>query len=370
MRVLYLSNNGNRTSTLVPTEGWFRYLRPKGLEPVFVSPKLGPFHDWARHEGVVTYELPLPFPNKWLPLPFLGSLWRLRRLVIRHKIQLIHCNVQDVYPIGSYLGRLCGLPVVVSVHSQLGRDFCSWAMGGSKQPERIFFISRSNLETCREAIEGVIPECRWRLLYNGLDMEQYRPDRAAGKEFRQKHGLQSGLLIGAACALRPGKQLEHLFEAAARLSIPGIRVVHAGRAMPGEETYAKSALEYGRRLLGERFVHLGWLENVSGFFNALDLCVNTSKEEACSISVLQAMACGTPVVGYPSISVQEAVLPGGGEIVEQDRIDQLVEALSRWLCDQVKLSAARAKARRRAEEGFDIRAIAMHLWDEYQSVIN
>lgn len=370
MRVLYLNNSSNRSSTLVPTEGWFRYLRPKGLEPVFVSPQLGPFHSWARDEGVATYELPLPFPNKWLPLPFLSSLWRLRRLVKRHKIQLIHCNVQGVYPIGAYLGRLCRLPVVVSVHSLMERNFCSWAMGGAKQPERIFFISKSNLETCRAAVEGVIPECRWRLLYNGLDMEQYKPDAAAGKEFRHKHGLESGLLIGIACAIRPGKQLEHLFEAAARLSIPGMRVVHAGRGMPGEEEYAKKTLEHGRRILGERFVHLGWQENVKGFFNALDLCVNTSKEEAFGISVLQAMACGTPVVGYPSVSVQEVMLPGGGEIVEQDQIDKLVEALNSWLSDPIKLPAARATARRRAEEGFDIRSIALQLWNEYQTLIN
>jgi glycosyltransferase involved in cell wall biosynthesis len=312
----------------------------------------------------------LPFPDKWKPLPFARSLWQLRRLVKRHRIQLIHCNVQDVYPIGQWLSRLCRLPVVVSVHSLMARGFCSWAMGGSRQPERVFFISRSNRESCREAMEGVVPEARWRLLYNGLDMEQYRVDPEQGKAFRKEHGLGSGLLIGTACAIRAGKQLEHLFEVVSSLRVPGVRLIHAGRAIPGEEEYAKKALEQGKQVLGDRFLHLGWLTNVGGFYNALDLCVNASKEEACSISVLQAMACGAPVVGYPSVAVQEEVLPGGGEIVEQDRIGKLTEAVECWLCDPVKLSAARQEVRRHVEEHFDIRKIAGKLWDEYQSLCN
>ena len=33
MTVLYLTMNPNRESTTVPTEGWFRLLRGRGLEP-------------------------------------------------------------------------------------------------------------------------------------------------------------------------------------------------------------------------------------------------------------------------------------------------------------------------------------------------
>ena len=32
LRVLYLTMNPNRASTTVPTEGWFRVLRPRGFD--------------------------------------------------------------------------------------------------------------------------------------------------------------------------------------------------------------------------------------------------------------------------------------------------------------------------------------------------
>jgi glycosyltransferase involved in cell wall biosynthesis len=370
LRVLYLSNGWNRTSTLVPTEGWFRFLRPHGLDPVFVSPRIGPFHLWAREQGIATHELSLPFPNKRFPFPFLRTLWRLRRLVNRHGTQLIHCNEQDVYPVGQYLARLCKLPVVVSVHFAMQRGFCDWAFPASRQPRRMFFVSRGCQELCRPALDGILPEAAWRVLPNGLDLDHFRPDPLLRESFRQQHGLRSQLTVGVACALRPRKQLEQLFDAVSRLRLPDVRVLLAGGIMPGDETYANNLLREARAKLGDKLVHVGRLTELRGFYNALDVFVNTSKEEACSISVLEALACGCPVIGYPSKTVDEQVLPAGGEIVEQDRVDMLSDCLGRWLTDPALLPRARLGARQRAEDGYNIRKISLSLLAEYQQVLN
>src|SRR5262249_11167778 len=160
--------------------------------------------------------------------------------------------------------------------------------------------------------------------------------------------------VGVACALRPRKQLEHLFRAAARITVPDVRIVLAGAPVRGDETYAEELLAEARRLLGDRFVHVGHLRGLKPCFNALDLFVNPSQEEACSISVIESLACGCPIVGYPSTSVDEQVLPTGGEIVAQDSIDDLAKALDEWLSSSERLALARPRARQRAEETFDI----------------
>lgn len=372
MRVLYLTMNPHRTSTTVPLEGWLRSLRQKGLQPVLACDRLGAFHEWAQTEGIPYYHVPLPFPNKVWPWKFLTSLVRLRNLVTRHNIQLIHCNEQDIYPIGQYLARWCALPIVVSIHCKLEAGFCRWAFGHMRSPRRMFFISRGSLEACRPGVAGVVPESAWRLLYNGVDTERFQPSAELRRQFRQEHNLQSNLVLGVACALRSGKQLDHFFEAAARLKDPRIKVVLAGGAprvrVIEEADYPEAILARGRELLGERFLHLGRLNELRGFYNGLDIFVNTSREESCSISVLESLACGCPVVGYPSISVHEQVLPEGGEIIGQDQIDQLALTLERWLADPSRLTAAREGARRRAEECFDIRKLSEQLWDEYQGL--
>jgi glycosyltransferase involved in cell wall biosynthesis len=164
--------------------------------------------------------------------------------------------------------------------------------------------------------------------------------------------------------------LEHFIEVAARIKLSNLKFLLAGFPIRGEEDYAQHLLKTAESRLGKRFVFVGHLTDMRPFCNALDLFINTSQEESFGISVLEALACGTPVVGYPSVAVQEVVLPGGGEIVEQDRIDKLTDALASWLNDPLRMSAARAKARRRAEDGFDIRKLSDQLWQEYETLLN
>jgi len=370
MRVLYLTMNPNRESTTVPTEGWFRILRSMGLEPVLASSRMGAFQQWAAEQGIPSYSVPLPFPDRRRPLPFVSSLAKLWRISRRHRVELVHCNEHDIYPIGQYLARLLRVPVVVSVHFTMRDGYSRWAFGGKRCPDRMFFISRGSREACRPDVEGVVPESRWRLLYNGIDLEKFTPDAERRQEFRQAHGLGDRLAIGVACALRPRKQLEHLFEAASRVPVPDMRVVVAGGPVAGDEEYAAGLIAQGRALLGDRLVHVGHLKELRGFYNALDLFVGTSQEEACSISVIESMACGTPVISYPSTSVDEQVQPTGGEIVPQDDVNALAAALTRWLTDPARVGGARAAARRRAEEMFDIGPLSRELWGEYRTLLS
>lgn len=368
-RVLYLTANPNRASSNAPVEGWFDLLEGQGLTPVVVSSRLGAFQKWVAERGIANYGVPLLAPDRWRPWAYLAMLWELRRIVRRHEVQLVHAIEHTVFPMAGDLARLCGLPVLVGIHCRMNRGFGEWAFGGRRRPERIFFLTKGSREVCRPAVEGVVPESAWRLLYNGLDLEQVRPEVELGRRFRQENRLGDGPLIGVASWLRPGKQLEHVFEASARLQGRPFTLVLAGGVAPGEEEYARDVMELGQRMLGERLRYLGCLHDLKGFYNALDLYVNTSKEETCSISVIESLACGCPVVGYPSVSVDEQILPSGGEIVAQDDVEALSGVVNNWLADTGRMASARLGARRRAEEAFDIRKLSEQLWGEYQAVL-
>ena len=318
--------------------------------------------------GIKTYQVQLPFPSKFNPLPFALALWRLTVVAHRHRVQLIHCNEQNIYPIGSYLSRFTGIPAVVSVHFSMGPGLCKWMFTGRRCPSRIFFISKGNLAECRKGVTGIVPEDRWRLLPNGLDLDHYRPDESLGRAFRSQHKLGDGLLAGVACAFRSRKQLEHLFLVAKRLPA-NVRIVVAGGPVPDEADYAASLIGDAQRELGNRFIHVGYLTDLRGLCNALDIFVNTSQEEACCISVLEAMACGCPVVGYPSKSVDGQVLPGGGAIVAQDDTEALADELVKWCSDAQLRTAGSHGARQRVEDEFDIRKLSLAVWDEYRDLI-
>jgi glycosyltransferase involved in cell wall biosynthesis len=367
MRVLYLTMNPNRQSTTVPTEGWFRVLRERGLEPVVVSNRAGAFQAWAAGEGVPCYEVPLPAPDRARPWRFLRSLARVLSIARRHGTQLIHSNEHDVYPIGQYAARLLRVPAVVSVHCTLLDGYSRWAFSGRRAPARVFFVSASNQEACRADIGGVVAEDRWRVLYNGIDLQHHRPNDAMRRAFREQHGLGVQPVLGAACALRPGKQLEQFFRTAAMLP-SHMGVVLAGGSIPGTEAYASRLIAEARQLLGERLIYIGHQDDLRPVLNALDVFVNTSLEESFGLSVLEAMACGCPVIGYPSVAVAEVVRDGGGEIVPQDDVPALTEAVGTFLRRPERFAVARCAARARAER-FDIARVADELWTEYETVL-
>jgi glycosyltransferase involved in cell wall biosynthesis len=370
MRILYITINPSIASTTVAVCGWLRYLMPRGLEPVVVTPRFGEFTAWAETIGVPTYAVPLPFPDKRWPWPFLSSLTRLYRIARKHRIELIHCNEHDVYPIGQYLARLLGAPVVTTAHFTLSRGFTQWAFTGVRCPHRLFFLCNSSMRQSLEAVEGIVPADRRRICYNGLELEKYTASEEVRWRARESLGIGDRLAIGIGCALRPVKQIEHLIAVGERLADLGVQVLLAGGPVPGLEEYAEGLLAMARERLGERFTFLGWLKTpqLQELFNALDVYVNTSAEESFGVSVLESLACGCPVVGYPSVSVQEVVLPDGGQIVPQDDVEALAAAVRQWLTDRERLAAARPRARRQAER-FDIAQISQQLWQEYHEVL-
>ena len=214
-----------------------------------------------------------------------------------------------------------------------------------------------------------MPEADWRVLPNAVDLERYRPDPDERTRLRESLGLDGELVVGTACALRPGKQLEQLFQVVARLAHRDVPLLLAGGPLVGGEAYASGLLELGRRQLAERLVHLGHLDDLRSFLNGLDLFINTSEGEAGSIGILEALASGCPVVGYPSISVQEQVLPEGGEIVPQDDVGELAAAVDRWLDDPGRLATGRLGARRRVETDYDPSSVADQLWSDYHDLL-
>jgi len=92
---------------------------------------------------------------------------------------------------------------------------------------------------------------------------------------------------------------------------------------------------------------------------------------ACPNSVIEAMACGLPVVAFQTGALPEMVKGGAGRLVpyggdpwklEPPDLSALAEAGAQVLSDQ---PSYRKAARRRAEEAFDLE----HMVDQYLHVL-
>lgn len=167
--------------------------------------------------------------------------------------------------------RLAGVPDLIIANSQAGRDF---HIGRGYPSEKL-------------AVEP-----------NGVDVQRFRPDPAAGAELRRAWGVErSQRLIGLAGRLDPMKDHETFLRAAAGAvrERRDLRFVCLGG---GPEQELRRLQAMARDLgLGRRVVWAGAWADMPAAYNALDLLASTSAfGEGFSNAVSEAMACGVPCV--------------------------------------------------------------------------
>lgn len=171
----------------------------------------------------------------------------------------------------------------------------------------------------REAIAIGVPSDRIRVIVNGVDWQEFFPDRADRRQWGLPENVPLALFAGD---LRtPRKNLDTVLKALVQVGDLHLVVVGATDRSP----YPQLAANLG---LGDRVHFLGYRHDVSAIMKAADLFVFPSRYEACTLVVLEAMASGLPVITAVTAGGSEVVTPECG-IVLSDSED--VSALARSL---------------------------------------
>lgn len=208
-----------------------------------------------------------------------------------------------------------------------------------------------------------IPADRLAVIYNGVDTAVFHPDRVAG----HRASLRTSLGIGATVPL-----LLFVGSGFARKGVP--QLLRALAAMSERETQlvvvgADRKLAALRNLAGKlglqrRVIFTGPVGDVRPYYGAADGFVLPTFYDPCPNAVLEAMACGLPVVTTTACGAQEWIRDGqNGRVVTAGTTPELADALDRLvtLAGQVD---AHAQARA-AVSGLTLEAMARRLLDLY-----
>jgi UDP-glucose:(heptosyl)LPS alpha-1,3-glucosyltransferase len=155
---------------------------------------------------------------------------------------------------------------------------------------------------------GVAPE-RIHVVYNAIDPERFDVADPAQlrAETREHYGLNDsdhvGLFVGHNFWL---KGLAPLLEGlAARTSGSPITLLVSGGGRSGP--FRKMVERLG---LGDRVRLLGFVPDVKALFHAADFFVSPTYYDPCSLVVMEALACGLPVVTTSCNGAGELITPG------------------------------------------------------------
>jgi glycosyltransferase involved in cell wall biosynthesis len=278
------------------------------------------------------------FPNSPtdFTLLYLGSTWLPR----------------DLRPL-LRIARRRHLPIVVN---QSGVAYPGWAGELTEEINRQFrraLLAADHVlyqsEFCKRSADEFLGEPRgsWEVLYNAVDVEQFTPAATPPAD-------GPVLLLGG--DQTQAYRLELALRTFARVveAEPDARLLVLGRLVSSPQPLLTELGLSGKVEFLGRYAQ----RDAPDLFRRAHLLLHTKVKDPCPSAVIEAMACGLPVVYAASGGTVELVgdeagvgvaHPDGWDRDEPPSPDQLAEAVARALAD---LPAYAAAARRRAAERF------------------
>jgi glycosyltransferase involved in cell wall biosynthesis len=201
-----------------------------------------------------------------------------------------------------------------------------------------------------------------RVIPNGIDVREFRPmPRAEARARFNLPGDARIVLFVAEQVADRRKGLRLLLKAFHELrAMPNLLLVTLGRG--GHEAIADEGVR-----------HLGSLndsESLRAAYSAADVFAMSSLQDNLPNTILEAMACGTPVGGFAAGGVGEAVLSGEtGLLARTGDFGALAAALREILENRALQSELSRKARQRIEDDYAIDRQAQRYAALYEEVI-
>jgi glycosyltransferase involved in cell wall biosynthesis len=276
----------------------------------------------------------------------------------------------DAMWIGRAAALAAGVPAaIIASHSTglLGRDGRALPSFGRRERVLLEFVTRlvAVSRTHARYLQKVtgMPDEQIRVIENGIDLAQWP---AVTPEVRRRAREALGIegdqaVVTMIAAMRPEKSHDVLFQAVTKLGPQRrVRVLLAGDG-PQRTTLRRLAEETG---IGAQVDFLGIRRDVARLLHASDVMVLPSRTvETLPLSVLEAMACGVPVIASRVGSLPELVEDGRtGRLVGPENPEELAHAIVSTLDDGITTRRIIDAARRRVEARYSIE----HTTEGYQ----
>jgi glycosyltransferase involved in cell wall biosynthesis len=247
------------------------------------------------------------------------------------QVDCIHANAHWSHLEAALGGRLARLPVVLLLHDLLP------GIAGRLRAAAVRIADAS--VAVSNAAAGSLPErarSRVTVIHNGVDPLALSPGPAQPDIRRELATDPSAPIVLAMCRLDPRKGVDQIIRSVAALDgdLGRAQLAILGASSTGEEGLARRLRVLGAELLGPRVRFLGPRQDVAAVLRSVDVLVQASSREALGLSVLEAQACGTPVVAYPAYGTSEIVRDGEtGLLARQDDVAHLSACIGRALTD-------------------------------------
>jgi glycosyltransferase involved in cell wall biosynthesis len=152
---------------------------------------------------------------------------------------------------------------------------------------------------------------------------------------------------------------------------PGAQVAFVGDFNPGQNPHAAECQQAVEELGLADHVHFaGYRSDVERWYQAADITVLASEKEGLARSMIESIACGTPVISFDVASAREILEEHEcGVVVPQRDYDGLSQAISKLWADQQRRNTMGENGASAAQKLFDPDRIVEEYEALYKEVV-
>lgn len=332
-------------------------LREYGVELTLGGPRTLDLHQVWRDSGFEAIDIDLPternvrkgdraslsaLVSEGAAIPDVAR--RIARVVRDGDFDAIWANGHWTHLDAALAGRHTGVPTILHLHEEAMPGIGTWLRAGAVR------IASRTVAVSNAVADGLPRAVRRRVdvITNGVDTEELSPssDRSDAGRLRTELGVGGDdILVLAATRLDPCKRIEDLVDAIAAVSDPRVKLVVAG-VTSGFPEYERDVLAAAQRKAGSRIVFCGHRDDMVDLLRGADILLHAGMVEGMPLGMLEAQACGVPVVAYRVAGVPEVVSHGAtGMLAMPGQVEDLTRCL-RTVLDDSDMRRSMASAAR------------------------
>jgi glycosyltransferase involved in cell wall biosynthesis len=354
------------------------------IKPTVICPEIGELTQLCQRENIPIEIIPRKrfgtvsrYKNGSYSIDILGILLNLGVIILssinlawhlkRRKYDVLITKGLFAHFYGGIAAKLLGMPCIWHVQEEVNLKtgggifkkvlnwgaliFASAIVVDARALQRQFDGNKHNLS-------------KLRVIYNGVDLDKYQPSSLAGQvNAKIKLGLPPGaFVVGQSGRIIPPKGQKILFHAFEILApqMPDLVLVFIGAPLFWDSTYFDELQHLANQSrFHQRILFSGFLPEVFAGLQALDLFVQASIETDSPLAIMEAMACGLPVIASDVEGTKELIDHlQTGCLFKHGDVEALAEAIKRMVQEPDFRQKVALAGLQKAKERYSTRAYA------------
>lgn len=349
-----------------------KMLAEKGHEVHFITSST-PFRLNKTYANIYSHQVEVNTYSVFQYAPYdIALATKIAEVIKNEKLDLMHVHYAIPHAVCAILGRdMAGsnIGIVTTLH---GTDITVLGSDSSLKEAIRYGIEKSDIVTAvsdslrDQTYDLINPDKKIETVYNFVDEREYFPQDS--KELKAELGIEPDQKVMIHVSnFRNVKRVQDVVETFSQAR----QQLDCKLLLVGDGPEMGRIIQQVQDLgLEDDVLFLGKRDSLAEFYNISDIKILLSEKEAFGLVLLEAMACGVPVIGSDIGGMPEIIEPGvNGYLVELGDTKQAAEYAIEMMSDENKLEELRQGALKTVAERFHSSKILKHYEGLYERLL-